>query len=448
MLKIKQFFDTELAHASYAIVSEGQCAVIDPSRDISAYLEYAQEHQAQLVAVLETHPHADFASGHLELHKKTGVTIYTSQKSNARYPHMGFDEGDEIALGQIKLKALNTPGHSPDSICILLLDEDGRQHAVFTGDTLFVGDVGRPDLRENGADQETQREHLARQMYHSTRQVLMQLEHNVMVYPAHGAGSLCGKNLSSERTSTIGREIATNKALQEMSEETFVQALLQDQPFIPKYFSACVALNQQGAADLEESIARIPRLGPDDQLAPEVLIVDTRDQLRFKNRHIKGALNIMDGVKFETWLGSIVGPGEPFYLIAEDEATLDRLIRRAAKIGYEQNIQGAMVNPMPGQEHDLFIILEHFKAAPQNYTIIDVRNDAEVKEGKFFAHAIPIPLHQLRERVLEVPTDKPVVVHCAAGYRSAAAFSILENKVQGTRVYDLGEAVKDFKLHP
>jgi hydroxyacylglutathione hydrolase len=444
MLKIKQFYDTGLAHASYAIVSEGKMAVIDPARDPQPYLEYAREQAAKLVAIIETHPHADFVSSHLELHHKTGATIYASKKTGARYPHQPFDTGDELALGKVRLQAFNTPGHSPDSISVLLIDEDGRQHSVFTGDTLFIGDVGRPDLREEEQDDESKREHLARQLYASTRQVLMPLERNVMVYPAHGAGSLCGKNLSTDRTSTIGRELEENAALQDMSEEAFVNMLLEDQPFVPKYFKSNVALNKQGAPDYGRCLAAIPHLAPDHPLKPGVLVIDARDQMKFKNRHLKGAINLMDGPKFETWLGSIVGPDEPFYLIAEEQATLESLMTKAAKIGYECNIKGIMAHESPGQEHDRYIILEHFKAAPENYTVVDVRNEGEVKEGKFFAHALPIPLHQLRERAGEVPTDKPVVVHCAAGYRSAAGFSILEAALEGTQVYDLGEAIKDF----
>ncbi len=444
MLKIKQFYDEGLAHASYAVLSGGKMAVIDPCRDPKPYTDYAGEYRAEIVAVVETHPHADFISAHLELHKKTGATIYISSRAEAEYPHTGFDSGDEIQLGNVKLKAFNTPGHSPDSITVLLIDEDGRQHSVFTGDTLFAGDVGRPDLRETDQDPETKREYLAKQMYQSTREVIMQLEREVLVYPSHGAGSLCAKNISEQHTSTIGRELEQNYALQEMSEQEFVAKLLADQPYIPRYFSRGVALNKQGAPDFEESISKVPRLSAEDQLETGVLVIDTRDQLKFKNRHIKGALNLMDGPKFETWLGSIVGPEEPFYLIAEDAEKLERLIRKTARIGYESNIKGAVVNPVPGEEHDFFLILEHFKAAPQNYTVVDVRNKSEVKQGKVFEHAISIPLHQLRERTAEVPTDKPVVVHCGAGYRSAVAFSILENAMNNTRVYDLGEAIKDY----
>nr|WP_224997476.1 MBL fold metallo-hydrolase [Cesiribacter sp. SM1] len=443
-MKIKQFYDEGLAQASYAVLSEGKIAVIDPGRDPKPYLDYAREHRAAIVAVIETHTHADFISAHLELHKKTGATIYISRKAEAEYPHTGFDSGDELALGAVKLKAFNSPGHSLDSIIVLVVDGDGRQHSVFTGDTLFVGDVGRPDLRETEGKGETKPEFLAKQMYRSIREVIRELDRDVLVYPSHGAGSLCARNISNERTSTIGRELEHNYALQEMSEQAFVEKLLADQPHMPRYFSRGIVLNKTGAPDFEESISQVQRLTAEEPLEPGVVIVDSRDQLKFKNRHIKGAINLMDGPKFETWLGSIIGPEEPFYLIADSAEMLDRLISKAAKIGYESNIKGAVVNQSPGEEHDMFLILEHFKAAPQNYTVVDVRNEAEVRQGKIFDHAIPIPLHQLRERAGEVPVDKPVVVHCGAGYRSAAAFSIMETALKNTRVYDLGEAIKDY----
>lgn len=378
------------------------------------------------------------------MHQKTGAPIYVSKKLEAQYPHNPFDEGDEIQVGQLRLKALNTPGHSADSISVLLIDEDGRQHSVFTGDTLFVGDVGRPDLRENNGSQDEMREQLARKMYHSTREQLMPLEREAMVYPGHGAGSLCGKNLSEETTSTLGRELEQNPSLQEMEEDSFVERLLQDQPYIPKYFKHSVELNRRGAPAYHESILKVPRLTEEESLQEGVLVVDTRDQLRFKSAHRPGSLNLMDGPKFETWLGSLVDPGEPFYLLSDDEDTLDRLIGKVTKIGYEKNIRGAMLTQKPGDAHSRFINLEHFKANPDGYTIVDVRNSPEMEEGKLFPHAIHIPLYELRERAGEVPEEKPVVVHCAAGYRSAAAFSILDEKLKEIQVYDLGEAVKEY----
>lgn len=443
-MKIHQFYDDGLAQAGYGIVSGGEMAVIDPARNPDPYYSYAKEEGAKIVAIIETHSHADFISSHLEMHQKTGAPIYVSKKLKAEYPHEGFDEGDEIQLGELRLKALNTPGHSTDSISVLLIDEDGRQHSVFTGDTLFVGDVGRPDLRENSRSQDEMREQLARNMYHSTREQLMPLRREAIVYPGHGPGSLCGKNLGEETTSTLGRELQENPSLQEMDEDTFVERLLQDQSYIPKYFKHSVELNRKGAPAYHESILNVPRLTKEESLQEGVLVVDSRDQLRFKSAHLPGSINLMDGPKFETWLGSLLGPEEPFYLLSGDEETLDRLIGKAAKIGYEKNIRGAMVTEKPGGVHSRFINLEHFKANPEGYTIIDVRNSPEVEKGKLFSHALHIPLHELRERAGEVPEEKPVVVHCAAGYRSAAAFSILEEKLKKNQLYDLSEAVKEY----
>ena len=259
-MKIKQFYDENLAHASYALLAGKEIAVIDPARDPQLYYQYAKEHGAEIVAVIETHPHADFVSSHLEIHQLSGANIYTSEKVNAAYPHTGFDDGDEVQIGDIKLKARNTPGHSPDSVCVVVMDEKGKDYAVFTGDTLFVGDVGRPDLREDEDDFASKREELARKLCHSTRSVLMKLAPAVKVYPAHGAGSLCGKNITSDLSSTIGREIEENYALQPMPEEEFVAMILKDQPYILKYFPYDVAINREGADTFEQSVKAVPQL--------------------------------------------------------------------------------------------------------------------------------------------------------------------------------------------
>ena len=418
--------------------------VVDPARDPQPYYDFAELNNADIVGVIETHPHADFVSSHLEIHQTTGATIYASKLLGAEYPHEGFDDGDTIELADIKLKALNTPGHSPDSICILVQDEDGNDKAIFTGDTLFVGDVGRPDLRENVGNITAAKEKLARQMYHSTREKLMTLPHNVTVYPAHGPGSLCGKNLSPDLETTIGRELRDNYALQLMDELTFVNTLTADQPFIPKYFGHDVDTNKKGAGPFAQSVAAVPRIDRNSSLKDGVLVVDTRPKDQFRKGHVKGAFNIQDGTKFETWLGSIVGPDEAFYLIAENEAAMDILIKKAAKIGYEKNIKGALLNP--DNAHETLPELENFTAAsfqPEKYTIVDVRNWGEITHGKIFSHAIAIPLPELREWGNEIPVHRPIVVHCAAGYRSAAATSIIAGKITSVPVYDLGERISE-----
>ncbi|AIZ63454.1 sulfurtransferase [Hymenobacter sp. DG25B] len=443
-VQIQQFYDKGLAHASYAIRSGRQVAIIDPARDPQPYYDFADEHEARIVAVIETHPHADFVSSHLEIAEETGATIYCSKLVHATYAHHAFDDGDRIALGTVELHAINTPGHSPDSISILLIDDMAQTRAVFTGDTLFVGDVGRPDLRESELVGGHQREQLAAQLYLSTRNKLMTLPPTTKVYPAHGPGSLCGKTTSPDLDSTIGKELKTNYALQPMTQDEFVRVLLEDQPFMPKYFGHDVMLNKQGALPFEDSIRRVPRPLMDAPVEPGILIIDTRPAAEFRAGHLPGAINLMDGGKFETWLGSIVGPREPFYLLADSQIALDTVIRKAAKIGYETNIKGALLTPHQLPATSPTTDVEHVRQQPQDFTIVDIRNRTEAQHP-IFDNALLIPLPELRERVREVPTDKPILVHCAGGYRSAAGASILEAALPGVPVYDLGEAITTFQ---
>ncbi|WP_224996189.1 rhodanese-like domain-containing protein [Cesiribacter sp. SM1] len=444
-MKIKQFEDKGLAHFSYAILSEAkkEIVLIDPARNPQPYYQYAQAEGAKIVGVIETHPHADFVSAHLEIHQSTAATIYVSSLVAADYPHKAYDEGDIIELGELKLKALHTPGHSPDSISIVA-EVEGKDIAVFTGDTLFIGDVGRPDLREKAGNLTAKREELARQMYHSTRDKLMKLADEVLVYPAHGSGSLCGKTLSDAQSSTIGAEKTGNYALQPQSEEAFVKVLLEDQPFIPKYFGYSVALNKHGAPAFQPSLAEVKKLERNHEPAAGSLVIDARPQEQFKKGHIRGSINIQNGGKFETWLGSIVSPEEKYYLVAGSEAVLEELIQKAAKIGYEQLIEGAFVYDRQGGSTSSTFNKEAFQANQEGYTIVDIRNAGETRGGNFFDSAITIPLPELRERAAEIPADKPVVVHCAGGYRSAAGSSILESLLP-VEVLDMGEAVTELK---
>jgi len=450
-MEIKQFEDKNLAHYSYAIISKGEMALIDPARDPQPYYDLAKEQLAKITTVIETHPHADFVSSHLEIHKTTGATLYASKLVEAEYPHQTFDEGDAIVLGNITLKSLNTPGHSPDSISIVAVDENGKQQAVFTGDTLFIGDCGRPDLREKAGAITATRTELAKQMYHSLRNKLMTLPGDVWVYPAHGAGSLCGKGLSEQNSSTIAAEKISNWSLQDMSEEEFVKNLLADQPFVPKYFPFDVLVNKKGAESYSVSISKVEKRDPvtcqacAKSLDPEILIIDTRPQEQFKKAHLKNAINLMNDLKFETWLGAIVNPNEKFYLIAENETVLDELIARTAKIGYEKQIKLAFVSQYGDTEMEFFDS-EDLKKNEDAFTIVDIRNESEIKAQEIFNKSIRIPLYELRERSNEIPVNKPIVVHCAGGYRSAAGSSIIKSELNGSSlVFDLGEAVKQFQ---
>ena len=444
-MKIEQFEDPGLAHFSYAILSECARAIVlvDPARDPQPYYDFAAAHDAKIVAVLETHPHADFVSSHLEIAQHTGAVIRVSKLLGAEYAHEAFDEGDAFTVGKLTFRALNTPGHSPDSVSTVL-SRAGRDVAVFTGDTLLIGDVGRPDLRETAGNLTARREELARQLYHSTREKLMTLADDVLVYPVHGAGSLCSKATSSARSSTIGAEKAGNYALRPQSEDNFVQELLADQPFIPKYFGYDVDLNKTGAPALAPSVTRVPRLAAGEALAAGAVVVDARPAAEFKQGHVVGALNIQQGGKFETWLGSLVGPQERFYLLATDEASLTNLVNKTAKIGYESLILGALVGTPTPEETMPALDVEAFSAYPERYTIVDIRSASEHAHEPLFAGALNIPLPELRERAGEIPAGKPVVVHCAGGYRSAVGSSIVASALPGTPVFDLGEAVKTF----
>lgn len=447
-MEIKQFQDKNLAHYSYAIVSNGEVALIDPSRNPQPYYDFAEEHHAKITTIIETHPHADFVSSHLEIHKATGATIYVSKLLGAEYPHQTFDDDEAIILGHITLKALDTPGHSPDSISVLLIDENDKEHAIFSGDTLFIGDCGRPDLREQAGSITMTRKDLAKKMYYSLRDKYIPLPDDVLLYPAHGAGSLCGKGLSQQNKSNMRAEKMSNWSLQQMSEEEFVSQLLADQPFVPKYFPYEVALNKKGAENFSESISKVGKTKAAnieaEKLDNSVVIIDSRPQQQFKKGHLKNAINLMKDNSFETWMGSIVAPEEEFYLVAENESVLNELIARIAKIGYEGQIKLAIAGNIGDIVTANFDSTE-LKENEDAFTIVDIRNPSEIKTKKIFEHTIEIPLYELRERTNEIPLNKPIVVHCEGGFRSAAGSSIIKSKVNGTaQVFDLSEAVKTF----
>jgi rhodanese-related sulfurtransferase len=269
---------------------------------------------------------------------------------------------------------------------------------------------------------------------------------DTIVYPAHGAGSLCGKNMSSELSSTIANEKENNWAFQIKDKDKFVDAFLEGQSFIPKYFPNSVEVNRKGAASLEEAVKNADK--KDGIEIPEgKLIIDTRAKEEFKKGHLKGAINIQnkEADKFETWLGSIIGPDEQYYMVAENQKELEFAIYRAAKIGYEANLISGVINPKGEIVSDPLVNLEDFKKNPEAYTIIDIRNKSEVDDGKFFESATNIPLPELRERASEIDVQKPVIVHCAGGYRSAAGFSIVKSILPNAKVYDLSDAVNEFK---
>lgn len=442
-MKIEQFEDSYLSHFSYAILCEQsrQITLIDPSRDPSAYYAFADLHGADIVAVIETHSHADFVSSHHQISQQTGARIYMSQAAPAAFPFIGFDAGSTLHFEDFDLRALNTPGHSADSISVLL-SRAGKDLALFSGDTLFIGDIGRPDLRESGDNTGILREDLARRMFNTIQNVILPLNDEIVLYPAHGAGSLCGKALEKANSSTIGKERRNNWALAMDSEELFVKELCNNQPFIPKYFPHAVAMNLAGAEMIETALARIPELSEAENMP--ALIVDVRREADFAKGHLSGALNIMDGTKFETWLGTMLAPDERFILTGYDAEQLNRLSRRLAAIGYENNIKGKLVAG-GGKQTKPHLDLQHFKEQPDQYTIIDLRNRSERDARLIFPGSISIPLPELRERVHSIPANKPLVVHCAAGYRSALGSSVLAAALPSDiPVFDLGEEISQF----
>lgn len=438
---IEQFEDKGLSHFSYAILSDGEIALVDPARDPRPYYSFAERHKAHITAVLETHSHADFVSSHKEVAEETGAVVYVSEFMSAGFPHTAVQDGQRLQLGKVSFRVLYTPGHSYDSICFLLMDHQGREHALFSGDTLFIGDVGRPDLRESMKDNPAKREELALAMYETINGKLRDLNDETMVYPAHGAGTLCGKSLSDAASSTIGAEKIGNYAFRITQKEEFVRTLLSEQPFVPKYFGYDAVLNQQGAPELASALKNVPRLQSYRSFGAGIPVIDARSREAFRKNHLKGSFNVPDGLKFETWLGSILNPGEHFYLLAPDMQQLNILLLKIAKIGYETNISGVATGLSGKHEISPESLPERFEENTGSFTIIDARNRNEFSDGAYYEQAVNIPLPELRERAAEIPRGGPIAVHCAAGYRSAIASSIIRALTE-EQVYDIGEAVE------
>lgn len=443
-MEIQQFYDKSLSHASYVILSQSEAAVVDPGRNPQQYYDFASDHNAEIVYVLETHPHADFVSSHLQIHNETNAEILINELADPEYPYQSFNHNDEIAVGAVTIKALHTPGHSPDSNSYLVTDPETSEQVLFTGDFLFIGDVGRPDLREKAGNTRAVRKELAEKMYDSVTTVLPPLADDVVIYPAHGAGSLCGKKLSKKLSDTLGSQRKNNWALQEgISKEDFISTLLRGQPFIPKYFSHCVEVNSRGAANFDENITNKYLSFEDLSEQGDALVIDTRDSDAFRSGSHEKALNIPAGHsdKFETWLGSIVAPDEEFTLIVDSEESAQKIHARIHKIGYEKNIKGYYKADDKLTAKNVLLV-ESDITNPEEYLILDVRQENEHREEKAFEEAENIPLSVLRESVEKLPTDRPIVAHCAGGYRSAIAASVIAAAYPNLTVQDIGTRIK------
>jgi glyoxylase-like metal-dependent hydrolase (beta-lactamase superfamily II) len=441
---IEQFEDKGLAHFSYAVMAGKKIVLVDPQRNAQPYYEFAQKNNASIIGVIETHPHADFVSSHLEIHQKLQVPIYASSLTKSKYPLKKFDEGNVIRLtDQIGLRAMYTPGHAPDHIAAVLF-ENSKDIAVFSGDSLFLGDVGRPDLHDFSGESERQRKYLAAMMYDTIHQKFAKLNDDVIVYPSHGAGSLCGKSIRKAASSTIGYEKQNNYAFESRTKDEFVDLLLSDQPFIPKYFAYDIHLNREGAPALVASLAKLNYLPKNFQPEAGALTIDTRPAAAFKASYLPGAINIQGTGQLETWLGTIVAPGSKFYLVAADDQSLQTAIKKAAAIGYESNIQGAFVYDAGNGSRFSLFDNGSFDPNENKYTYVDVRTVKEVKKQPVFKNSINIPLQEFTDRLTEIPKGKPVLIYCGSGYRSATAASILKKDIPSIEVYDLGPAVSQY----
>jgi glyoxylase-like metal-dependent hydrolase (beta-lactamase superfamily II)/rhodanese-related sulfurtransferase len=432
-VQIEHFFLGCLAHASYLVGSEGIAAVIDPQRDVDIYLEAARQHDLKIQHVIETHLHADFVSGHHELAERTGARIYLGDGSGAEFPHSALKDGDSLQFGQCRFDFLQTPGHTMESICIAMTDlgDSARPRAIFTGDTLFVGDVGRPDLSANHTAQE-----LAALLYNSLHDKLLKFPDETLVYPAHGAGSLCGRQMSAERSSTIGRERLTNYALQAKSCEEFVHLLTDGLPPRPEYFGRDVELNRHGAAALDQIPHPVPIRAPEVfRLQSEgALVLDTRPAMQFAVAHVPGSMHIALSGQYASWAARILGLDKRIILVGEDADHLRESQMRLARVGIE-NVQAYLQDGISGwiaggYELDYIpqISVQEFEELREkekdHIAVLDVREPGEVEAGAM-ENSIRIPLGQLQNRTSELDRSKLTVVHCKGGYRSSIATSIL-----------------------
>jgi hydroxyacylglutathione hydrolase len=434
-MEFHQFYLGCLAHASYLIGSAGEAAVVDPRRDVLEYLDFARERGLRIRYVIETHLHADFVSGHVELAARTGAEIVFGEKAGAAFPHKAVREGDEIRVGRVLLRILETPGHTPESISVVASDTEVSEAPllVFTGDTLFIGDVGRPDLV---AARGSSPEEMAGMLYDSLHQKLLALPDSVEVYPAHGAGSLCGRNISKETSSTIGEQRRLNYALQPMPKEAFVRIMTADLPEVPAYFPVDVAINREGAASLTDR-PRPASLSPGDfakAMAEGANVLDLRASAAFGTGHVKGSLNVALSGQFAAWAGALVPANHPIVLVGEDAASVDEAATRLARVGLDRvvgHLDGGIaawhaagrdlattpqitVDELHGQTKEI-----------QALRVIDVRRPAEFAAGHV-PGAICLPLDRLGHEIEDLDPSGPTAVICAGGYRSATASSLLE----------------------
>jgi glyoxylase-like metal-dependent hydrolase (beta-lactamase superfamily II)/rhodanese-related sulfurtransferase len=437
---LKQYYLGCLAHASYLIADDKTklAAVVDPQRDIEQYLRDAEAGGYRIRYVFLTHFHADFLAGHIELRDRTGAEIYLGARAEAEYPFVPARDGMRVEFGDVRLEILETPGHTPEGISIVVYDlaahDADRPRAVLTGDTLFIGDVGRPDLM---ASIGITAEELAGELYDSLHGKLLKLPDETLVYPAHGAGSMCGKHLGKETVSTLGTQRQYNYALSPMGKPEFIRLVTADQPEAPDYFAYDAMLNRRERATLDERLRTSLRpLAIDDVLAlgaKGAQIVDVRDAADYEGTHLKNSLQIGLAGKYATWAGTLLDRSRPVVIVAEpgkEEEAAMRLGRIGLDLvaGYLDGGLAALEKRPELQartERIAAATLSEQLAAAEPPAVLDVRTEQE-RAGGHIEGSLHVPLNHLRERLAEIPADRPLVVHCASGYRSAIACSLLE----------------------
>ena len=430
-MQFKQFYLGCLAHASYYIGSGTEAAVVDPQRDVEQYLSEAEANRQKIKYIIETHLHADFVGGHAELARKTGAQIVFGRRAGALVEHLAVKDGDVLPIGDVKLKILETPGHTPEGISIVI-ENQGQPFKVLTGDTLFIGDVGRPDLV--GSKGFTA-EQMAELLYDSLHQKLLALPDETEVYPAHGAGSLCGKNMSKETWSTLGVQRQFNYALQPMSKENFVKMMTENLPEMPAYFSRSVAKNLSGAGGLEE-IERPAALSPAEVKEFQGVILDTRSADDFGAAHVPNSLNIGLGGQFASWAGTLIETETPIVIVSETEEKVSEAVMRLARVGIE-TVKGFLKGGIEAWTDAGFAVAQIEQVAVEamndrlaesaEFQFVDVRRGGEYAGGHA-PQAINLTLSDLHELTGRLEKDTPVYVICQGGYRSSAAASILEQK--------------------
>ncbi|MFC6859468.1 MBL fold metallo-hydrolase [Zunongwangia atlantica] len=458
-MKVEQIYTGCLAHAAYYIASKGEAAIFDPLREVNPYIQKAENDNAKIKYVFETHFHADFVSGHLDLQKKTGAQIVFGPNAKPNYETILAEDGQIFQIGDYKVKVLHTPGHTMESTTYLLIDDKGKEHGIITGDTLFIGDVGRPDLAQHVVSDLTE-EKLAGHLFESLRKKIMPLSDDLIVYPNHGAGSACGKKMSKETTDTLGNQKKTNYALRaDMTKEEFVKELLTGLTAPPKYFPQNVLLNIGGYKSFDKVMKQAARaLIPEEfeVVANEegALVLDTRNADEYAKSHIPNSINIGLQGSFAPWVGEMIPDLEMPILLVTEEGKEEEAITRLSRVGYD-NTQGYLADGMKsweaaGKEIDAVnrITAEELQQKMKgDLVVIDVRKKSEF-DSEHVEGAVNVPLNQINQHLEKFPKEQEFILHCAGGYRSMIAASILQQRgwSQLTDVIDGFKAIKETKI--